>query len=138
MGQAKRRAKEIAELKANRQGNNSISKEVREIIKITMNDFIQGMKVINDPVSNENSLRIVADCKEILRYGSMVPSNCINLINYIQTAPFINEKIEFNENRIGFIVYEHKKIMEEFDKTMDYVFNGFMGIVEYKDITLVA
>ena len=135
MGQAKRRATEIAKLKNTAQLNmsqvNKISSEVKKILNLTASD----LTMLNQRSGNNSStvLGAIADCKEIVRHGAMVPSNCTNIITYIQSLPFVNMEVPFGQDKIGWTIYEHKQIMQQFNKTMQYSSIGGMGhMVQYK------
>ena len=135
MGQAKRRVTEISKLKNTAQLNvsqaNRISVEVKKILNLTAGD----LTMLNQRSGNNNSIVLgaIADCKEIIRYGAMVPSNCTNIITYIQSSPYVNMPIPSGQDKIGWTIYEHKQIMQQFNKTMKYSSIGGMGhMVQYK------
>jgi len=111
--------------------DNKISTEVKKILNLTASD----LTMLNQRSTNNNStvLGAIADCKEIVRHGRMVPSNCTNIITYIQSSPFVNMAVAFGQDKIGWTIYEHKQIMKQFNKTMKYSNLGGMGhMVEYK------
>ena len=111
--------------------DNKISTEVKKILNLTASD----LTMLNQRSANNNPtvLGAIADCKEIVRYGGMVPSNCTNIITYIQSSPFVNMAVAIGQDKIGWTTYEHKQIMKQFNKTMEYSNLGGMGhMVEYK------
>lgn len=109
----------------------SLETELKKILNLTAGD----LTMLNQRSGSNNPIvsGAIADCKEIIRYGAMVPSNCTNIISYIQSSPYVNMPIPFGQDKIGWTIYEHKQIMKHFNKTMKYSSIGGMGhIVEYK------
>jgi len=109
----------------------SLGSELKKILNLTAGD----LTMLNHRSDNNNSIVLgaIADCKEIVRHGVMVPSNCTNIITYIQSSPFVNMKVPFGQDKIGWTIYEHKQIMQEFNKTMEYSSIGSIGyMVQYK------
>jgi len=125
-------ADEVREALEDKKQNNksSLGKEMEKILNLTAGD----LTMINQRNGSNNSIMLgaIADCKEIVRYGEMVPSNCTNIITYIQSGPYIKMSIPFGQDKIGWTIYEHKQIMKQFNKTMEYSNLNGMHMVQYK------
>lgn len=103
-----------------------IDKQLRKVLELTRGDMLK--------IGNTVNIGVAADCKEILRYGEMVPTNCTQLMNYITQNPYLDMDIPIEQNKIGFTPFEHNMIFNHFSKTMTCDRDGFVFHVGYKQL----